>query len=146
MIRKIIKISLPLFAVVLTTSIALADWQESFLDDYSEKGLNTAVTNTLAAGISPGAIIETAMAIDGMNGEVLAAAVCDGGVPVQDLQDSLHVLEISQRTAITLCAAVQETFLPAGSFPGAGYSSVSRKTNYDGSNNTVQPASEHTFN
>ena len=120
------KTVLVLLAILLTSSIALADWKDSFLTDYTTSGLNAAVTNALAHGIAPEAIIVTAMAIEGMNGVVLATAMCDGAVSIQALQDSLNVLGISQQVAITSCGG-QGNISATGAFPGATYSSANKE-------------------
>ncbi len=130
------KIILALLAFLLTTSMALADWKESFLNDYMENGLNVALINALALGISPAAITDTAIAIDEIQAEMLVAAMCDAGVPWQDLQDSLPKLGIGREAAMIACDISAED-----RFSGAGYSSARKKTDYDGGT-----ASGHNFN
>jgi lipid II:glycine glycyltransferase (peptidoglycan interpeptide bridge formation enzyme) len=129
-------IILTLLAFLFTTSMALADWKESFLNDYTENGLNVALINALALGISPAKITDTAIAIDEIQAEMLVAAMCDAGVPWQDLQDSLPKLGIGRETAMIACNISAED-----RFSAAGYSSARKKTDYDGGT-----ASGHTFN
>lgn len=149
--EKMKKLIFALLAVLLTSSIALADWKDPFLSDYTNKGLNTAVTNALALGISPKAIIETAMAIEGVDGAVLATAMCDCGVPVLALQDSLSELGISQQVAINSCGG-QGNISATGAFPGAAYSSAGKEIIFSDNNARVgggpldPPASGHNFN
>ncbi len=147
------KFILALFIVFLTTSTALAGWQKDFASNYTANGLNTAVTNALARGISPAAITEVAMAIDGMNGAILATAMCDGGVSVQALQDFLSVLGISQQTAIKSCGG-QGNISATGAFPGAAYSSAGKEIIFSddraggviGGGTPGSPASGNNFN
>lgn len=121
-----------LLAVLLTSSIASAGWKDAFLTDYTTNELNAAVTNALAKGISPMAISEIGMTIDNMDGAVLVAAMCDGGVPVQALQDSLNVLGITQQAAINSCGGGQGSIAATSTFQGAAYSSGARGTTYGG--------------
>jgi hypothetical protein len=143
-----------LFTVVFTASIAWAGWEKTFVSDYSENGLNVAVSNALAAGIAPKAIVVQGMTIKDMDAEKLTAALCDAGIAVQEMLESLSVLKIDRQTAIAICEDISQT----NKFPGSSYSSAAKRTNYDGSGNIihppinprppqpVQPASGHTFN
>ena len=126
------KIIFVLLAVFLTSSIALADWQETFKDDNLAGGLNVAVKNALAKGISPAAIIEMAMTIDDMSGAVLATAMCNSGVSVQALQGSLNILGINQQTAMKSCGGGQGNISAGGAFAGAEYSSAAKGTSQGG--------------
>ncbi len=128
------KIMMVLLALVLTSSIALADWQETFVTDYNESGLNAAVTNALAQGYTPEQIIAVAMAIEGVNGTVLASAMCDGGVPVQAMQNSLDLLGINQQTVMKSCGGGQGNISASGAFAGSGYSSAAKGTSQGAGN------------
>ena len=133
--KNIKTVDLLILIFFLTVSTALANWQETFLTDYTDKGLNIAVINALAEGIAPKDIIIRAMAIENMDGKELTAAVCDAGVAVQEMQESLPVLGINQETAIAIC----EEISAANRFPGSQYSSASKRTNYDGTETAVIP-------
>ncbi len=157
--KRVLKIFIiGLYAFIVASAPALAGWEDTFLLDYAEKGLNAAVINALAEGVAPSDIIVTGMAIEDMDGKVLTAAICDAGIAVPAMQKSLPVLKITQETAIAICEEISLT----NRFPGSQYSSASKRTNYDGSSNIipppppppvpprppepVQPASGHTFN
>ena len=145
------KIIFALFAVLFTTSIALADWQEDFVSDYAEYGLGIAVTNALAAGNTPKAINETAMAmaIEDVDGKALASAMCDSGVPIQALEDSLSVLGIPIQAVVKACGGGQGSISATGAFPGATYSTAAKATTANGPPPgvppTILPASGHNF-
>lgn len=144
------KIISGLLVVLLAASIALADLKDSFLGDYTASGLNVAVSNRLSEGISPEEIIATAMSIKGVDGEQLATALCDGGVPVQDILSSLNVLAISQQVAINSCSG-QGNISARGSFPGAAYSSPGKQVIFSdnagriGGGDPIPPASGNNF-
>lgn len=138
------KIILALFIVILTTSTALADWQEDFVSDYTADGLGIAVTNALAKGIAPKAIIETAMAIEGVDGKALASAMCDGGVPVQALEDSLSILGIPVQAVAIACGGGQGNISATDAFPGAAYSTAAKETTTSLSP-AILPASGNNF-
>jgi len=123
-----------LLAVLLTVSTAIAGWQETFSSNFQEKDLNSAVTNALAQGIAPEEIIKTAMAL-GVDSKTLTEALCGAGVAVYALPESLEILKLNQQTAKDLCQDISATVR----FPGSGYSSASKRTNYDGSNNRPLP-------
>ena len=128
-----------LFAVLLTTSISLAAWQDTFPDDIAEKGLAATVAADLALGAYPDEIIDIALAA-GVQAEKLVSAICDAGVPLQVLQDSLPILGLGLDAAMIAC-----DIPTVDRFSGAGYSSASKKTDYDGGT-PVSPASGHNFN
>ena len=128
-------------AVLFTGSSAFAGWQENFSDNYNKNGLDAAVAKALAEGITPEKIIEAGMDIEGVDGKMLAAAMCNNAIPVHILQNLLTILKISPQTAINVCQSISTN----DKFPGSGYSSVAKGTNYDGSNNKVKPASGHNF-
>jgi hypothetical protein len=121
------KFIMVLFIVFLTASTALAGWQEDFESDYTANGLDVAVTNALAKGIAPEAIIETAMAM-GVDGKALASAMCDGGVPVQALENSLSALGIPIQAVVKACGGGQGNISATGAFPGAAYSTAAKET------------------
>ena len=83
------------------------------------------------------------MAIDGMDSEALVTAMCGAGVPVYTMPNALELLNLNVEKAKNLCEDISATVR----FPGSGYSSVSKRTNYDGSGNQPRPpASGHNFN
>ena len=150
------KIFFSLLAILITFSTASANWKETFLKDYSENGLNPAVMNALSQGIAPETIIETAMTIEGVNGAMVATAICDGGVPVNDLLNSLDLLGINRQTAIQSCGAYGNVSASTA-FPGSNYSSPGKEiifTDYTGiisggdsgtGDSGTRPASGHDF-
>ena len=111
------RIIIALFLVLLTCSVALADWSDAFLSDYTEKGMGSAVTNALRSGISPGEIIVFAKAIEGVKVEEIFRALCEAGVPLKSMLADIEKNNINLDTAITACAP-QEDVSPEDGFPG----------------------------
>ncbi len=137
------KIIFALFAVLLTTSIALAAWQDTFLEDFAENGAG-AVANALAEGASPQEMIDIASAA-GVQAETLVTAMCDAGLSPQDLQKFLPKLGMSTNALMSSCG-VPGNISPVNKYPGAttDSSSVSKGTNYAGDGKL--PASPNNFN
>ena len=126
------KIILALFAVLLTTSIALAAWQDTFLTDFAKNGAATVAT-PLALGVSPSEIIDVATAA-GVDPTMLVTAMCEAGSSPQDLQKFLAKLgNMSPNVLMTICLG-PENISQINKFPGATLdsSSVSKVINYDG--------------
>ena len=129
-----------LFTVLLTTSIALAAWQDTFSNDFEENGA-TAVANALALEASLVEITDVSITA-GIQAEMLVASMCDAGVPFQALQDLLPKLGIGHEAAMIAC-----DISVADRFSGAGYSSTNKKTDYDRpARQKREPASGHDFN
>ena len=134
-----------LFAVLLTTSIALAAWQDTFLKDFAENG-TAAVANALAQEASPGEIIDFA---SGIQAEMLVTAMCDAGLSPQDLQEFLPKLGMSINALMSFCGG-PGNISNVNKFPGASTEntnslSVSTGTNYD-EKSAPFPASPNNFN
>ena len=128
--------------LLLTASISLASWQQSFLQDYEKQGIDRAVINALARGVDPLEIISQALTIDGLTAERITEAVCNGGVAVQAMDRALELLKIKRQTAVNICENISANL----KFPGSDYLSVNKRTNYDGTGNRIRPASGHNFN
>lgn len=145
------KIILTLFVVLLTASIALASWQDTFSSDYT-KNSTGAVANALALGASPGEIIDVALAIEGVQAELLATAMCDAGLSPQDLQGFLPKLGGMNLNALMTACGSQDNISSENQFAGtsADSSSESKRTNYDGGAGATPiqllPASGNDFN
>ncbi len=142
------KIIFALFAVLLTTSMALAAWQDTFLSDFAENG-PAAVANALAQGASPGEMIDIASAA-GVQAKMLATAMCDAGLSPQDLQEFQSGLGMTPNQIITACGG-QGTISNVNKFPGASSQntnslSVSTETNYDEKGGPILPASPYNYN
>ena len=125
------KIILALFAVLLTTSIALAAWQDTFSTDFAKDSV-ASVKNILAQGGSPAEIVASA---DGIDPAKLVTAMCDAGLTPQDLQGVLTQLGKSANEVMSLCGLDNISF--ERQFPGSSTEirnslSVNVGTNYDG--------------
>ncbi|MEA2115026.1 MAG: hypothetical protein U9P36_06555 [Thermodesulfobacteriota bacterium] len=154
---KMKKIIFTLFAVLLTTSIAIAAWQDTFLKDFAENG-TAAVAKALAEEASPDEIIAFASAA-GVQAETLVTAMCDAGLSPQDLQGFLPKLGMSTNALMSFCGG-QGNISNVNKFPGASTQntnslSVSTGTNYagdgkplgsDGGATAPLPASPNNFN
>ena len=142
------KIIFALFAVLLTISIALAAWQDTFLSDFAENG-PAAVANALADGASPQEMIDIASAA-GVQAETLVTAMCEAGLSPQDLQGFLPKLGMSTNALMSSCGG-QGNISNVNKFPGASSQntnslSVSTETNYDEKGGPILPASPNNFN
>lgn len=139
-------IIIAMFTVLLSTSIALAAWQDTFLKDFAENG-TAAVTNALALGASPAEIIDVAKAA-GIQAETLVTAMCDSGLSPQDLQGFQTGLAMTINDIMTACG--QGNISYENQFPGAtkDSTSVNKQTNYagDGKPLAPRPASPNNFN
>lgn len=136
-----------LFAVLLTTSIALAAWQDTFSKDFAENGTDT-VKNALQEA-SSGEIIDVALAA-GIQEKMLVTAMCDAGLSPQDLQEFLPKLGMSINALMSFCGG-PGNISNVNKFPGASTQntnslSVSTGTNYDGDGTPILPASGYNFN
>jgi len=144
------KVFFALFAVILTTSLALAAWQDVFSTNYAEKGLGTAVHEALAAGASPGEIIDLASSIDGIHSAPLVTAMCKGGLTPGDLQDFLKKLGMNPASLKKACEkgrqgegkGIRGDIAYDNRFPGSNPPSASESR---GTSSAPTPASGHTF-
>ena len=119
-----------LFGVLLTTSIALAAWQDTFSTNFAKNGAAT-VASALALGASPGEIIDVASAA-GIEPKTLVTAMCEAGLSPQDLQGFLAQLgNMSANVLMTACVGPGNISLE-NRFPGANPEtfSVSKEPNY----------------
>ena len=138
-----------LFAVLLTTSIALAAWQDTFSSDFAKDSVAT-VKNILALGGSPGEIIDVASAAD-IDGKILVTAMCKAGLSPQDLQGFLAELGNMSLNVLMANCVGHGNISPINFFPGSSSQntnslSVSTGTNYDGDGTPILPASPNNFN
>ncbi len=90
------KIAIACLLVLVTCSIAFAEWLVDFQDTYVKQGIDKAVVVALKGGASPNLIVENGLQLQGLNPENLVKALYCAGVKGQDIRDAAAKWNISK--------------------------------------------------
>ena len=82
--------------LLMSVSIAYAEWMVDFKDNYAAKGIDNAVENALKEGKKPDVIVEVAMEIEGLNPQNLVRALYCAGASGQDIRAAAEKYKISE--------------------------------------------------
>ncbi len=136
------KIGIALAILLVTCSVALAEWLVDFRDTYTKQGIDEAVIVAMKEGIGPDLIVENSMQFEGLNPSNLVKALYCAGAQGQDIREAAEKWGISEllitagyRKSIAECSDVvadAQPFTPVAtgtSFvsvtPGGGGDNVS---------------------
>jgi hypothetical protein len=136
------KSGIVLIFLMVTCSVALAEWLVDFREAYVREGIDNAVEVAMKEGITPDAIVENGLQFEGLNPSNLVKALYCAGAQGQDIRAAAEKWGISEllitagyRKSIAECsdvAADAQPFTPVGtgtSFvsvtPGGGGDNVS---------------------
>ncbi len=88
-----------LFAVIfipLFCTVAAAEWQADFNENYISQGIDQAVKVALQEGVDPDSMFRQAPGLAGLNSQDLVRALYCAGVKGQDIRDAAADNEISE--------------------------------------------------
>ncbi len=89
------KYFISILIVLLTFSLAYAEWLVSFEDTYNKEGIDDAVVVAMKEGANPEMIIEKGLSLDGLNPQNLVKALFCAGAEGKDIRDASTKWEIS---------------------------------------------------
>lgn len=72
--------------VLVTATLAFADWLTDFRDVYFDKGIDQAVVEALKQGATPDGIMENGLLLDGLNPQNLVKAMYCAGIRGEDIR------------------------------------------------------------
>ncbi len=114
--------------VLLSFSVALADWQETFKTDYESIGIDQAVINAMKEGSSPEQILQAGLELEGLNPQNLLKALYCAGANGNDIKEAAMAADISEllisiayEKSIVECydqLADTQAYTPIGKFSG----------------------------
>ncbi len=87
---------IPIISTVLFCTVAFAEWQVDFEDNFFNKGIDQAVIDALKEGAEPDAIVERGLALEGLNPQNLVVALYCAGVKGQDVREAAVNHDISE--------------------------------------------------
>ena len=124
---KMKKITIACILVVLSFSIAFADWLGDFNETYVKDGINKAVENAMKVGKNPDLIVENGLKLKGLNPQNLVTALYCAGAKGVDIAAAAEkydisgaVVEAGYKKSIAECNDVQ-AYTPVAqdvNFPG----------------------------
>lgn len=118
--------------VLMTSTLAFAEWFVDFENTFRQKGIDDAVEQAMEEGIGPNPIVETGVRFEGLNPTNLIKALYCAGAPGQDVKAAARQYDISDlmiaagyKKSIAECSEKlvdAQPFTPvavARSFPGS---------------------------
>jgi len=90
------RITIACILVLISVSIAFADWLGDFRDTYVQAGIDKAVENALKGGANPDLIVENGMRLDGLNPQNLVKALYCAGAKGVDIRAAAEKWNISE--------------------------------------------------
>jgi hypothetical protein len=90
------KIAIACTLVLLSVTIAFAEWLVDFRDTYVKEGIDKAVVVALKGGANPDLIVENGLQLEGLNPENLVKALYCAGAKGQDIRDAAKKWNISE--------------------------------------------------
>jgi hypothetical protein len=134
------KITLMVPVLLISATIALADWKTDFAAEYAANGLQQAVSKALSQGVNPDDIALVAVQIQDLDTETIATAMCEAGIDVPIRENLLKILHMPLLTAVRACGGNQMDNISAGgAFPGSNYNSARKPTTSTGSGEILPP-------
>lgn len=85
-----------LVMVLMSVSIACAEWIVDFRDTYASKGIDKAVEDALKEGRNPDLIVEAGLEIQGLNPQNLVRALFCAGANGQDIRAAAEKYKITE--------------------------------------------------
>ncbi len=82
--------------LLVTCSVALAEWLVDFRDTYTKQGIDEAVVVAMKEGIVPDAIVENGLQFEGLNPSNLVKALYCAGAQGQDIREAAEKWGISE--------------------------------------------------
>lgn len=82
--------------VLVSVSIACAEWQVDFRDTYVSEGIDKAVENAMKEGKTPDLIVENGLELEGLNPQNLIKALYCAGAKGQDIREAAQKYNISE--------------------------------------------------
>lgn len=89
------KFAMIVAVLLVTSSVALAEWLVDFKDTYRQKGIDEAVERAMKEGIAPDSIVENGLMFDGLNPTNLIKALYCAGAQGQDVREAAEQYGIS---------------------------------------------------
>ncbi len=90
------KIVIACLLVLMSVSVAFAEWLVDFRDIYVKQGIDKAVVSALKEGANPDLIVENGLKLEGLNPENLVKALYCAGAKGQDIRDAAKKYDISE--------------------------------------------------
>jgi hypothetical protein len=142
------KLGIACLVVLMTFSIALAEWLVDFRDTYVKEGIDKAVEHAMKGGASPDMIVENGLQLEGLNPQNLVKALYCAGAKGQDIRTAAEKYNISEvivaagyKKAIAECGdqvADAQAYTPVSSGPSFVTPSGGRSGTYSVSPFTFQ--------
>lgn len=82
--------------LVLSVTVALADWLVNFNDNYRSEGIDYAVENAMKEGVGPDDIVKNGMEIESLNPANLVKALYCAGVSGEDIYTAGQKYSVSE--------------------------------------------------
>lgn len=82
--------------VLLSVTIACAEWLVQFRETYVAEGIDKAVENALKEGTLPDLIVENGLELEGLNPQNLIKALYCAGANGQDIRDAAEKYNIAE--------------------------------------------------
>ena len=89
------KIAGALLLILITVSFAMADWIEDFNKVYVDKGIMPAVIEALKQGVTPDAIMDNGLKLEGINPQNLVKAMYCAGIRGDDIKAAGDIYGVS---------------------------------------------------
>ncbi len=90
------KVALAILLVLMTFSIALAEWLVDFRETYTKEGIDIAVVDAMKEGATPNMIVENGLQMEALNPQNLVKALFCAGAKGQDIRDAAEKWKISE--------------------------------------------------
>ena len=90
------RITIACVLVLMSFSIAFAEWLGDFRDTYVKDGIDKAVENALKGGAKPDLIVENGMKLEGLNPQNLVKALYCAGAKGVDIRAAAEKWNISE--------------------------------------------------
>jgi len=122
------KVAIACILVLMSVTIALAEWLVDFKDTYVKEGIDKAVVVALKGGANPDLIVENGLQLEGLNPENLVKALYCAGAKGQDIRTAAKKWNISEiivaagyKKSIAECDNViadSQAYTPVATGPG----------------------------
>lgn len=90
------KIMVAVVILLVTSTLALAEWLVDFKNTFFNEGIDNAVELAMEEGITPDLIVENGLQLEGLNPANLIKALYCAGAQGQDVREAAEKWEISE--------------------------------------------------
>jgi hypothetical protein len=90
------KMAIVLLFLLVTSSVAFAEWLVDFQDTYAREGIENAVVVAMKEGATPDLIVENGINLEGLNPANLIKALYCAGAQGQDIRTAAEEYGISE--------------------------------------------------